>query len=106
VRLSVANAATLFALVKKEGMKNTHVALVGEIPDAGAGAIARRQPAQPRYQAQVRDQQDYDDDDTGTLPPGTRAAPVYRETPRYYDYSDRNYYGAPRRSYGSFPFGW
>jgi hypothetical protein len=106
VRLSVANAATLFALVKKEGMKNTHVTLTGEIPGGGGAAIARRQPAQPRYQVQLRDQQAYDDDDdTGTLPP-PRAARVYRETPRYYDYSDRNYYGAPRRSYGSFPFGW
>ena len=111
VRLSVANAGTLFALVKKEGMKNTKVTLSGEIP--GPAAVARRAPArpaqqaQPRYQDQYQDQTySYDDDDsTGTLPP-SRAARVYRETPRYYDNDDR-YYAPPRRSYGgNFPFGW
>ncbi len=110
VRISVANAATLFALVKQEGMKNTHVTLTGEIP--GAGAIARREPAQPRYQTRYQDryqdqEQAYDDDDTtGALPP-PRTARVYRAAPRYYDYGDRNYYAPPRRSYGGqFPWGW
>src|ERR1019366_1292510 len=35
VRLSVKNAATLWALVKREKMANTHVVLSGAIPDAG-----------------------------------------------------------------------
>jgi hypothetical protein len=95
VRLSVANAATLFDLVKQQGVKNTKVVLSGEIPDSDAGAIARREP---RYQEQA------DDDQTGSLPPPRRAR-VYRAPPRYY-YGDRYY--SPRRYVGRgfFPFGW
>jgi hypothetical protein len=79
---------------------------------SGAGAIARRAPAKPRYQAQYQDQyqnqyqgQTYGDDDTtGTLA-AARPAPVYRE-PRYDDEDDR-YYAPPRRyNGGGFPFGW
>jgi hypothetical protein len=39
VRLSRANAATLFALVKEQGVKNAKVTLSGEIPET---AVARR----------------------------------------------------------------
>ena len=44
VRLSTQNAATLFALVKQEGVFNTRVRLVGQIPntDPADDAIARR----------------------------------------------------------------
>lgn len=42
VRLSVKNAATLWALVKQEKMANTRVVLTGEIPDVGS--VARSQP--------------------------------------------------------------
>jgi hypothetical protein len=42
VRLSRPNAATLFALVKEQGMKNTQVVLSGEIPAGTAAAVARR----------------------------------------------------------------
>ena len=42
VRLSVKNAATLWALVKREKMANTKVVLTGEIPDGGP--VARSQP--------------------------------------------------------------
>ena len=123
VRLSVAHAATLFALVKKEGMKNTKVTLTGEIP--GPAAIARRTPAkptQPRYQAQYQDGyqnqyqgqtyqnqyqgQTYYDEETTGGPPPARAAQVYRQTPQYDDNDDR-YYAPPRRyNGGGFPFGW
>ena len=42
VRLSVKNAATLWALVKREKMANTSVVLTGAIH--GAGSVARSQP--------------------------------------------------------------
>jgi hypothetical protein len=42
VRLSVKNAATLWALVKREKMANTNVVLTGAIPNAGS--VARSQP--------------------------------------------------------------
>lgn len=42
VRLSVAHAATLWALVKRNKMANTRVELTGHIPAAGTPAVARR----------------------------------------------------------------
>jgi hypothetical protein len=88
VRLSVANARTLFDLVKEQGVKNTKVVLTGEIPDSDAGAIARQEPTT---------------EETGSLPPWRTR--VYRAAPRYY--YGRRYY-VPRRYYGGlpFPFGW
>jgi hypothetical protein len=44
VRLSVKNAATLWALVKREKMANTNVVLSGAIPDAGPPEAARSRP--------------------------------------------------------------
>jgi hypothetical protein len=44
VRLSVKNAATLWALVKQEKMANTKVVLSGAIPVAGPPTVARSQP--------------------------------------------------------------
>jgi len=44
VRLSVKNAATLWALVKREKMANTKVVLNGSILDAGSPKLARYQP--------------------------------------------------------------
>jgi hypothetical protein len=86
VRLSVKNAATLWALVKQHGRVNTTVVLTGETPDTGT-AVARREDAQP-----------LPDDDMP--PPGWRRY-GYRDSPRYY----RPYY-PPRRyyRYGGFPF--
>jgi hypothetical protein len=100
VRLSVDHARTLFDLVKQQGMKNTKVVLTGEIPGSGAGAIARRMPAQPRYQEQATG-----DDYTGSLPPPGPQPRVYRVPPRYY-YGDR--YDVPPRyaGRGFFPYGW
>ena len=47
VRLSPANAATLFALVKEQGLNNTKVVIGGEAP---APAVAKRRPAQDEEQ--------------------------------------------------------
>ncbi|HMF23271.1 MAG TPA: L,D-transpeptidase [Pseudolabrys sp.] len=46
VRISPENAATLYALVKKNGLKNTEVVLTGVTP-GGEFKVAR--PAEPRY---------------------------------------------------------
>ena len=42
VRLSIANAATLFAMVEHEGVRHTHVALTGEIPGGDRPLVTRR----------------------------------------------------------------
>ena len=65
VRLSVKNAATLWALVKREKMANTKVVLSGAIPDAGPVARSRPMPLDaddpsygepaPRYQPRYND---------------------------------------------------
>jgi lipoprotein-anchoring transpeptidase ErfK/SrfK len=47
VRLSVKNAATLWALVKQEKMANTKVVLSGAIPDAGLVAHSQPIPLTP-----------------------------------------------------------
>jgi hypothetical protein len=44
VRLSVKNAATLWALVKREKMANTKVVLSGAIPGAGPPTVAHSRP--------------------------------------------------------------
>jgi hypothetical protein len=44
VRLSPANAATLFALVKEQGLKETIVVVSGQTPARGGEEIARRRP--------------------------------------------------------------
>jgi hypothetical protein len=89
VRLSKDNAGVLFALVKEQGVKNTHVTLTGDLPDNyNVGSIMREEPPLT-----------YDD---------TRRKRSARATssdnPRYY-YRDGPYV-APRRAYGGFPFGW
>jgi hypothetical protein len=59
VRLSRANATTLYALVQEEGVLNTTVTLTGSaqtalarIPAGRATAVARRNPAQQQYDPQ------------------------------------------------------
>jgi L,D-transpeptidase catalytic domain len=67
VRLSVKNAATLWALVKREKMANTTVVLNGAIPDAGPQTVAGPRPLpldpdDPVYSAPPpQDQRAYDD---------------------------------------------
>ena len=83
VRLAKANAAVLFALVKEQGVKNTKVALVGEIPDA---VVARRDPGAI-----------YHEEDT-SVPQRARAS-----RGRWEVYNGPRYY---YRARGFFPFGW
>ncbi len=95
VRLSVANAAKLWGLVRKHKMAHTIVLLTGEIPGGpGEPAVARA----PRI--------DQDGDIAAEEPPVRRAVPGWRgyaDDPRYY--RERPYY--PRRGlFGAFPFGW
>ena len=88
VRLSKANAAVLYDLVKEQGVKNTHVTLTGELPDSySGGSIAREEPPLTY-------------DDTPRRKRSARA--TSSDNPRYY-YRDAP---APRRFYGGFPFGW
>jgi lipoprotein-anchoring transpeptidase ErfK/SrfK len=109
VRLSPQHAATLYALVKEQGVKNTRVALSGEIPAAGV-AVAKRNNGDER--AYSRNYSAVDDDEfTGALPPPrSRGYREYYNGPRYY-YRERPYYVrrnyAPRYyRYGGYPFGW
>jgi hypothetical protein len=101
VRLSRANAATLWDLVKEQGKANTTVLLTGELPVNAGVAVARREPAaEPNYN---------DDDVTASAPPprlsrNARGWREYDDAPRYY-YGARPYY-PPRRyyRYGGVPF--
>ena len=104
VRLEPKNAAILFALVRKEKMANTRIALVGDIPGRDGMPMARRDGAIMS-----------DEDVTGALPPRRKpAARGWSEydygAPRSYYYRDRYYrerpYYAPRRYGYGFPFGW
>ncbi|MEP7031486.1 MAG: L,D-transpeptidase [Pseudolabrys sp.] len=113
VRLSVANAKTLFALVKTEKMANTRVVLVNDIPMANE-LVARRGDSRDLGSEQPRIYND-EENFTGALPPrrdlrvsrdGWQEIPaddlppryrrVYRDPPPYY----------PRRYGSPFPFGW
>lgn len=104
VRLSRANAATLFALVKQHGKANAIVVLTGELPVDAAPAVARREPA-----AEPND----DDDVSASVPPprDSRGWRDYNGEQRYY-YRERRYNPPPRRyyrvyrnyRYGGFPF--
>jgi hypothetical protein len=110
VRLSPANAQTLFALVEQEGVLNTTVVLTGAIPSA-APAVARRrvlprsdeldeaqpQYAQPRY-AQPQYAQPYY---------APRQAQPYYQAPPGYTYAQPYgpYYAAPRGYIYRDPYG-
>ena len=103
VRLSKANAATLYALVEEQGVLNTSVTLTGSAQVALARnprrntALARAEPAQPDQQYQQQyDQQQYDQQqysDSGGAPlvltpqpqffPGRRPAPQMRPDDGY-----------------------
>jgi L,D-transpeptidase catalytic domain len=99
VRLSTQNAATLFALVKQEGVFDTHVRLVGQIPNTepAEDAIARRDN-RDNYARM------FDDDDMASQRGRQRGyddgrSYYYRSQPYY---EQRRYYGGR----GFFPFGW
>lgn len=98
VRLSPANAETLFALVEQEGVLNTTVVLTGTIPSA-APAVARRRVlprpddeyAQPQY-APRQAQQYYYPAPAGYYYAQPQPYPYYA-APRGYIYRDP--YGEP-----------
>jgi lipoprotein-anchoring transpeptidase ErfK/SrfK len=97
VRLSTQNAATLYALVKQEGVFNTRVRLTGEAPntDNVDDAVARRNNGNRDY---VRNYSD-DEFQRGRQPRG------WSDDGRSYYYRPQPYY--ERRYYGrGFPFGW
>ena len=115
VRLAPQNAATLYALVKDEGVFNTRVRLVGEIPKASdlvAGRDRSTVHAQvdqkPDLRAELQHRQRYRNATTRrrtTEVPGTASTatpPVLLLPARPYPYYERRYYYGR----GFFPFGW
>ncbi|MFA6267505.1 MAG: L,D-transpeptidase [Pseudolabrys sp.] len=122
VRLSVAHAAALWALVRKNKMANTHVVLTGTVPDA-APAVAQRAPvsrapdmratapryaapryAEPRYAEPQDDQADFE---RGFAPGDEAAAPSAVPRQRIVGWRDANgrihYYDRPRVYYAPAP---
>ena len=109
------NAATLFALVKEEGVFNTQVRLIGEIPKATEVPVARHEPAKNRdtrnptrdtSRAYVRNYTaDDDNDDTAANAQQPRSRPRSSPDPRTYyvrpPYYQQRYYGR-----GIFQSGW
>jgi len=90
VRLSLKNATTLFALVRKEGKANTTVTLTGVVPRSAAPAMVRRTAPAPRT-ASNDNGAAYYQPNVG-LPPGYGSAARGR-----YDYREpARYYGAPQ----------
>jgi L,D-transpeptidase catalytic domain len=106
VRLAPANAATLFALVKTQGLGNTRIVLTGQAPRMiakprpPADEPLELQQPRPAYAAQPPYQQPY-----GMQPP-YQAQPQYRVQPQYPAYGQPRYqqpaYGQP---YGSPGYG-
>jgi hypothetical protein len=106
VRLSRANAATLFALVKTEGVLNTTVTLTGSSQVALARGPLRRNDVAVRPAAQAPEPQVQIHDGTArTLPPPQQIAPQVGndgyDNRGYYDEYGRPVQGARtyRRSY-------
>jgi hypothetical protein len=123
VRLSPQNAATLYALVKEEGVFNTIVRLKGQIPQTN-DLVARRGGGNDREAERNNDggrNRDYarsytaDDEDAADAPlqPRMRQSRGWREVQSgsrsyyYREYREQPYYA--RRNHGRglfFPFGW
>jgi hypothetical protein len=112
VRLAPDNAAKLFALVKDEGVFNTHVRLVGQIPK-GSDLVASRDRGNPtgalNRNTYARNST-ADDADADDVPqPRNYQARNGRDAP--YGYRPNYYYQRPypyyeRRYYGRSLFGW
>ena len=109
VRLSTQNAATLFALIKEEGVFNTRVRLTGETPKFEE-PVARRDRDNghdreaSRSNSNVHDaarNHDYTtDDDTRDPQPSTTSRPP-RSARDNQDYSRSYYYYRERPNYGN-----
>ena len=127
VRLAPANAATLFALVRQQGMKEASVVVSGQTPATSNPAIARRapveqaaapppgydgyQPAPPQpYDAQGTYRQPAPPPNYGQAPQPNYAQPQYGQPqygqpqygqPQYYRVAPPPYYyGQPQPYYG------
>ena len=107
VRLAPQNAAILYALVKDEGVFNTRVRLVGEIPK-GSDLVAGRDRTGDQSRTTYARNGIADDTDADYAPPPQRRYRTqYSSSPSYYyqrpyPYYERRYYGR-----GFFnPFGW
>ena len=108
VRLAPQNAAILYALVKDEGVFNTRVRLVGEIPK-GSDLVAGRDRTGDRSRTTYARNGIADDTDADYAPPPQRRYRTQYTSPpssyyyqRPYPYYERRYYGR-----GFFvPFGW
>jgi L,D-transpeptidase catalytic domain len=104
VRLSRANAATLFALVKAEGVLNTTVTLSGSAQVALARNPQRRnnvaardvapQPIEPQVQQPTEPQVQMYDSTVRPLPPPQQITPPTVDTAGYYDEYGRWVQGA------------
>src|SRR5262249_22105762 len=115
VRLSTQHAATLYALVKQEGVFNTRVKLTGEAPnfDSSDDAVARRGNGGDRPWARNGDyMRNYTTDDDAAIDAQAQQRSYQtrgRDTqygPRPYYYQEQPYY---YRSYGRslfFQNGW
>ena len=98
VRLSTQNAATLYALVKDEGVFNTRVRLTGETPQSD-------QPvARDRNRDYVRNYAGDEDDMYGAPP--QRTYQMRDNSRSYYYYRPQPYYDRRMYRRGYFPFGW
>jgi hypothetical protein len=109
VRLSVAHAAALWALVKQQKMANTMVVLTGVTPARGAPLVAQRQPQPQRgfFGAGAGEPatgtENDDDITTGSLPPPRGY--YYSEQPRTYYYPARPTYARPNYGgYDGYPY--
>jgi hypothetical protein len=93
VRLSPANAAVLFGLVKQEGMADTTVEISGHIPARGAPLVASRQaPSQEADNEQPNEQPMSIQPGYGPPP----QQPYYSQQQPYYQqrpYQQQPYYG-------------
>jgi uncharacterized protein (TIGR02246 family) len=98
VRISPENAATLYALVDKNGLANTHVVLTGVTP-GGEYKVARRTIAGSPCGQKA----------SGWYQPGENynAQPRYYSQPQYYSQTQPQYYAQPQARPGSVgqPFG-
>ena len=90
VRLSPANAETLYKLVEQEGVTNTTVVLTGTIPSK-APAVARRTLPRPQYEPQPQ----YGEPQYA-LPREPQYAPQYQEPQYAPQYREPQYAQQPR----------
>jgi hypothetical protein len=90
VRLAPANAATLFALVEKQGMNETRVVVSGQIPARGGEDMARRRlPAEEAAVQQQVPSQGYDGYQPAPQPYAAQG--YYRQQPPQQYYGQPNY---------------